>query len=407
MMKIVLATCGSRGDVQPLIALCRCLKKAGHDLLVLGPPEKKEWAREMGCVYQKTGRDITAFINQMKNAVTLDSAKAFASLVQKEVKSQFKALPGLIKGADLVIGASLMFALPSVADDLNIQWRYMLFTPCLLPSDEHPFVTVKTQTFPKWVNKLSWKTASVLDRLYMIRLINRHRKIAGLDPVDNLMDYILKNDPIVACDREIAQVPADVDKRYIQTGYLHLKDLPQKGLPLLDSFLEQGDKPVYAGFGSMPPEDQEKITPLLITAARNLGKRIIIAKHWEKFSEQKTASDVLFLKSSSHLKLFPHTCAVIHHGGAGTTAAAAASGVPQIIVPHILDQYFQGYKIFSSGLGPKPINRSHLKVKKLSAALEQCLFNHHIKQAAEKTGQSINPCRSLQMAVKTIEQSSR
>jgi len=86
------------------------------------------------------------------------------------------------------------------------------------------------------------------------------------------------------------------------------------------------------------------------------------------------------------LLLFPKLDAVIHHRGAGTTATAGASGVPQVIVPHILDQYYHGRRIFLSHLDPKPIPRSAFTESRLTAALEHCLSDPGIRQAAKKQG---------------------
>ncbi len=403
-MRIVLATCGSRGDVQPMIALSLALKATGHDVLLVGPPEKAQWARELGCPYKKFGTDITAVLNNMEDAVSLRTNITSFFLVRQELHAQFKILPQIIKTADLVIGSSLMFALSSIAQAMNIKYRFVAFTPQLFPSTDHPFLTIKTQTLPKWCNGMSWKIASLLDRLNLTFLINQYRKKMSLDPIDDAWDHILGEHTIVACDKEVARVPIDVKKMFVQTGYLHL-DLPAAPQPTLDKFLQKGEKPIYAGFGSMPPKDQARNIPLLVAAARSVGKRIIITKFWEKSSEYQSASDVFFIKNYPHLNLFPQTDAVIHHGGAGTTATTALSGVPQVIVPHILDQYFHGQKIYSSSLGPKPVWRSRLTLVNLSAALKECLTNPIIKQTAEKTGKSIDRQKSLQLTIKAIEQS--
>ncbi|MCD4719065.1 MAG: glycosyltransferase [Desulfobacula sp.] len=403
-MRIVLATCGSRGDVQPMIALSLALKAAGHDVLLVGPPEKALWARQLGCPYKKFGTDVTTFLNNMKDAISLRTNIASVFFVRQELHSQFKVLPKIIETADLVIGSSLMFALSSIAQAMNIKYRYVAFTPQLFPSNNHPFLTIKTQTLPQWCNGMSWKIASLLDKFNLTFLINRYRKKLGLGPVDNAWDHILGEHPIVACDKEVAKVPIDVKTMFVQTGYLHL-DLPAAAQPNLDRFLKKGERPIYAGFGSMPPKDQAKNIPLLVAAARRVGKRIIITKFWEKSSEYQSANDVFFIKNYPHLMLFPQTDAVIHHGGAGTTATTAISGVPQVIIPHILDQYFHGQKIYSSNLGPKPIWRSKLTVGKLSAALKECLSNPKIKQTAKKIKKSIDRDKSLQLTVKTIEQS--
>ena len=97
--------------------------------------------------------------------------------------------------------------------------------------------------------------------------------------------------------------------------------------------------------------------------------------------------------------------AVIHHGGAGTTAAGAISGVPQIIVPHILDQYYWGHKVYKSHLGPKPIWRSKLTSKNLAGAVKECLSNDLIQQSARTASEMINRRNTLEMTVRLLEDS--
>ncbi|MCP4670296.1 MAG: hypothetical protein GY857_03210 [Desulfobacula sp.] len=400
----MLATCGSRGDVQPMIAIALALKSAGHDVLLLGPPEKSSWAEELGCPYMGFGQNVTAFLNQIKNSVSLGSSLAFISFVRQELKTQFKVLPHIIKNADLVIGASLMFGLSSIAEALGVRYQYIVFTPQIFPSSFHPFLTIKTQNLPKWCNRLSWELIRLMDKFNLTFLINRYRKKMMVAHLDNAWKHILGENTIVACDWQILKVPHDVKPGFIQTGYPHL-NLPDKTQTDLDQFLKNGSRPIYAGFGSMPPQEQNKTIPILVKAARNSGRRIIIAKFWKEDFQYQSCSDVFFLKNYPHLKLFPKTAAVIHHGGAGTTATAAISGVPQIIVPHILDQYYHGQKIYLSSLGAKPVWRSKLSVDRLSDALEQCLFSPAIKQNAKKIKSLIDQNRSLNMIVKAVERS--
>jgi UDP:flavonoid glycosyltransferase YjiC (YdhE family) len=248
---------------------------------------------------------------------------------------------------------------------------------------------------------MSWKTAEMLDQFNFTCLINQYRKKQGLDPVSYAWDHILGKNTIVAADKEIAKMPGDVTQTWIQTGYPHLAPALEQ-VPALDRFLEKGTRPVYAGFGSMPIKDQISIVPILIQAARNLGRRIILPRLLGLSTENIPGDDLFFIRDYPHLRLFPRLDAVIHHGGAGTTATAGASGVPQIIVPHILDQYYHGRRIFLSHIGPEPIPRALLTEARLTAALEQCLFDPGIRQAAKKTGQSINPQKSLGRIVEAI-----
>jgi UDP:flavonoid glycosyltransferase YjiC (YdhE family) len=400
-MKIVLATFGSRGDVQPMLALSLALRSAGHDVLLAAPPEKAEWAKQLGCPFHPLGGDVTAFIDGMADAHSPRSALRFTSYVRKEMISQFDILPKIIVGADLVIGSSLVFALSTVAESMGIGYRYIAFTPQLLPSGDHPFLACKHHGLPKWYNRMTWRAAKMLDQFNLTWVINKKRKQLGLMTVQDAWLHILGQHIIVASDKVIARVPQDVAPAFTQTGYMHL-DQPDQHVPELEAFLSAGPPAVYAGFGSMPKHDQASNVPMIIHAARSVGRRVVIAKFWDEPSEFSNSDDIFFIKGYPHLKLFPHVAAVIHHGGAGTTASSAISGVPQIIVPHVLDQYYWAHQVCQSHLGPKPIWRSKLTSQKLAAAIQECLSNDQIQQKAKAASEMINQQDSLEMTVREL-----
>ena len=404
-MRIVLATFGSRGDVQPILALALALGSAGHDVLVAGPPEKAAWAKELGCNYHPLGRNITAFIDGLKNAHSFVPAIEFVKFVRYEAISQFNSLPDIIKGADLVIGASLMFGLASIAESMNIPYRYIVFTPQLLKSGFHTPFMLKHQGLPMWYNRAAWSMVTFLDRFNLTRLINIERKKVGLKPIIDAWANIMGDNIIVASDPVVAKVPTDVGIAYTQTGYLHLEQ-PEKGNLELEEFLASGQPPVYAGFGSMPKEDQISNIPMMAQAAREAGQRIIIAKFWDDFSGLFSSNDIFYIRRYSHLKLFPRMAAVIHHGGAGTTASCTASGVPQIIIPHVLDQYYWGNQVYKAHLGAKPIWRSKISAKKITTAIDECLYSHLTIETTKKAAKEIDIKLSIENAVKNIERRS-
>ncbi len=401
-MKIVLTTFGSRGDVQPMLTLSLALKSAGHDVLLAAPPEKGEWARQLGCPFHPLGGNFTAFIDSMENAHSIHTGLRFVRRVRYEILGQFKTLSQIISGADLVLASSLVFALSSIAESMGIRYRYIAFAPQLLPSGHHPFIALKHQNLPKWCNVMSWQIVKIFDRFFnLTRLINKKREQLGLPLLKDVWSHILGDNVIVASDQAIAPVPPDVGRGFTQTGYLHLEQ-PKQHLADLEAFLSHGPPPVYAGFGSMPKKDQVKNVPIIVRAARLAGQRVVIAKFWEGPSEFIGSSDVFFVQKYPHLDLFPRMAAVIHHGGAGTTAAGAISGVPQIIVPHVLDQYYWGNRVYRVGLGPKPIWRSRLSSRKLAAAIEECTKNHWIVQRAAAVARMIKGKDSLAMTVREV-----
>lgn len=407
-MKIILVTYGSRGDVQPMLALSLELKSRGHDVLLAGPPEKTKWAEKLGCPFQPIGQDVTAFINSMQNAHSLPSAFRFMSFLHRSFFDLFDCLERIISHADLIIGASLAFVTASLAEAMNIPYRYIAFTPQLLPSKYHPVPVFKYQHYPEIINAATWHLTRNIDRFNMTRWFNQVRRKLALPSISDAWSHILGRHVIVASDPLISKVPPDVRKPYTQSGYMHLHQ-PKAYLPELEDFLNSGLPPVYAGFGSMPQRAQEKNAAMIIKAVRKTGRRMVMAGLNGKIPSGKNSNtdshynnDVFFIREYPHSQLFPKVAAVIHHGGAGTTASAAACGVPQIIVPHILDQYYWGHRLHQSGLGPKPIWQQKLTAPKLSRAVSDCLGDTAMTERAKKTGEKIKKHNSLKATADAV-----
>ena len=400
-MKVALVTFGSRGDVQPLLALALALRAAGHDVLLAAPPENADWAQSCGCSFRPLGGDVQAFLQSCPEPHTLRAAIAFGRFLQQEIEAQFAQLPAIIQGADLVLAAALILAAPTVAESLGLPYRFIAFCPQVLPSSQHPSVLIRHHNLPRWANWLSWWLTNKTDIFRFKAIINRHRRGLGLGPVRDLWAHFLGDRVVVASDKVLAPVPRDVEQRYTQTGYFHLQ--PTGKLPAdLEAFLASGPPPLYVGFGSMPNRHPEATTCLVLEAARSAAQRVIL-------SSGLAEPDMIMEKACKvvnnvpHTLLFPQVAAVVHHGGSGTTATAAKAGVPQIIVPHILDQYYWASRIHRSGLGPRPIWRSRLTPQRLAQAMHECVSKETMRERARQVGRILQSCDSLGQAVRLIE----
>lgn len=400
-MKIVLATVGSRGDVYPILALSLALKARGHEVLLAGPPERARPAAELACPYVPLGRDVMAFIDGGRSTRSPAAVAAFHRFFHGEIRHQFRALPDLIAGADLAVGASLCFGLASVAEAMKIPYRFIAFTPQLLPSCHHPCPVFKTQRMPAFINRVGWLWATAMDRFNTARLINQHRRELGLRPVAASHISYFGNKVIVASDRALAGIPSDVTLKAVQTGYMHLRQ-PVPDLPALEDFLSKGPPPVYAGFGSMPIVDQMRLMPLVLEAARMAGRRVVIDLPGGAPFMPVSGRDVFHIHQYPHGALFPRMAAVVHHGGSGTTATAAASGVPQIIVPHILDQYFWAERVYRSGIGPGPLRRIRLTARKLARSIHICTGSIQMKKNAGAIRDDILQKDGVEMTVEEL-----
>ncbi|MGD9212007.1 MAG: glycosyltransferase [Desulfobacteraceae bacterium] len=401
-MKILLATYGSRGDVQPMLALALAFQAKGHDVKLAAPPEKAAWAKQMNCPFHPLGSNLTKFVDGLHKVYSGRSMIRSHCFLRKEIETQFETLMPIAANADLVIGSSLVAALPSIAEALKIPYRYIAFTPQILPSANHPCPIFTHQNLPVWYNRLTWLLAEWMDRFNNVLLINRQRRQVGLTPIDNAWRHILGQPVIVASDSVIAKVPCDVRiPKYFQTGYMHLK-LPKKSHAPLQRFLSDGLPPVFAGFGSMPRLDQIDSMAIIVKAARMVGQRMVIGKFWDEPTPFDDCRDIFFIGKYPHLDLFPHMAAVIHHGGAGTTATAAICGIPQIIIPHLLDQYYWGVQIHRIKLGPLPIARAKLTVSRLAHAIKKSVSDLSMQKAAKKVAVQIKAQNSVQITVNAI-----
>ncbi|MBF0225312.1 MAG: glycosyltransferase family 1 protein [Desulfobacterales bacterium] len=401
-MKIILTTYGSRGDVQPILALSLALKKAGHNVTLCAPPENKEWIENYQCPFHPLGDNLKEAMEKIPPIHTIKATFAFMSLWRKALSDQFDQLPEIIKGADLVIGSGLTLGVPSVAEQFKIPFCLLVVCPQSLPSAYYPPSQFHNHNLKKIVNRILWWYCNKIDNLTYKGIINKGRKSIGLTPIKDLYKHFLGHKIILASDIHLGVCPSDVKQDYIQIGHFPLKQEGGLGKELED-FLYSGFPPIYFGIGSMPNQDPKLTTQIVIEAARKNGQRLILSSGWAGLGKSEKNDDFFVVGSVPHDLLFPKVSMVIHHGGHGTTATAARAGVPQIIVPQILDQHYWANQIHIAGLGPKPINRLKLTVDSLSSAINTCITDQIMRDKAINTGRLLISQNSLEKAVKFIE----
>jgi vancomycin aglycone glucosyltransferase len=190
-----------------------------------------------------------------------------------------------------------------------------------------------------------------------------------MDPIDDVLEYVLTDHTWLAADAALAPVPATPGRKIVQTGAWVLADrtpLPAK----LEAFLELGEPPILAGFGSMPAA--AGVSRQLIGAVRAVGRRILVARGWAGLDLVDDGLDCMAVGDVSHDMLFPRVATVVHHGGAGTTAAAARAGVPQVITPMFGDQFYWAGRIVDLEVGATT-SYSTLTEASLTHALREAL----------------------------------
>jgi sterol 3beta-glucosyltransferase len=221
------------------------------------------------------------------------------------------------------------------------------------------------------------------------------KKEFGRAPKDFACPYgkqVTRTHPtVISCSNNVFPRPADWPEGVHNTGYWFLDE--EAGWTPSDDlvrFLENGDPPVYVGFGSLGGATEAKQTmKMIIESLKRCGQRGILATGWSGTTKMdKLPDDIFILESAPHAWLFPRMKAVVHHGGAGTTAAGLRAGIPSIVIPHGNDTPAWGRRVYELGVGPKPIPRKKLNVERLSDAINESLSDE-IPSKARDLGKKI------------------
>jgi vancomycin aglycone glucosyltransferase len=369
-MRALLSAVGTRGDVQPIVALALKVRELGHQVRLCVPPNFVTWVQQLGFEAVPVGVEMRA------------PAKGSAPLTEEQLRKLRESMPDLVtdqfekvgpaaEGCDVILGANAhQYAARSIAERRGVPYVTALYAPVAIPSPEHPPPPGPGQAWTagdaasntqRWDENVRGWNARALER------VNHNRARLGLGPIDDVLRYNLTARPWLATDAALAPLPATPGFEVFETGAWLLEDtapLP----PGLEAFLTAGPAPLYLGFGSMPaPPGASRA---LIDAARAVGHRAILSKGWAELELVEHAADCFVTGDVNQQALFPRVAAIVHHGGAGTTATASRSGVPQVVVPLFSDQFYWASRVRAVGIGSSV---TALNAEALAASLREAL----------------------------------
>ena len=417
--KILVATWGSRGDVQPMVALTKHLQDAGFNVAFQGP---------------KNAKDLTEKYKVRHIELTCDPDKVMASPAVMEVMktNDYKKLQDIpeYKENYVLIAEEIRKAVEDFDLFLCICgiWEHgylvhkktgkpmigVMLQP-YFPTANFGFVVMDTDPFreDRKKNLEIWETNLKYAMSLNEPLIQRYCKEWGLPLPSHPESWLgefryVDKIPVIGGYSELAiggRPPEWPD--YVHTaGYFYLDSdtgvLDEK----IETFLKkkEDEKPVFFSFGSMKFADPKKTLELATAIRKKLGYRVILSAGWMEFADSDIPQDedFLFIKGAPYDLLFPRCSVIVHHGGAGTTASALLSGVPQVVVAFFTDQPFWAAAMKKIGVGANPLEYQKLEEKDL---LENVKLAHDdpglIKTAAE-IGAKIQQEKGASKAVEII-----
>jgi vancomycin aglycone glucosyltransferase len=349
-VRVLLSTYGSRGDVEPLVALAVRLQERGAEVRVCAPPDEESALRmaELGVPLVPFGRSVRAAM-----AVTSTPATNLPRRAVEHVARYFDTIAAAAEGCDAVVATGVLpVSVRSVTEKLGIQYVYASYEPVTLSSPPHRSAPPDRPSSPDTTDArvLAEMDDQSMNALFGVAT-NTYRTAIGLPPVDNVRRHVFTDHPWLAADPILAPGQELTHFDVVQTGAWILPD--ERPLPAkLRAFLDAGSPPVYVGFGSMPMRTSKDIARVAIEAIRAQGYRALISRGWANLVPVDDRDDCFAVGEVNHQALFGRVAAVVHHGGAGTTTAAATTGTPQVVVAQeALDQPYWANRVATLGIG--------------------------------------------------------
>jgi len=407
---------GSRGDVQPHVALGVGLARAGHSVRVLTSSDFQELVESHGLEFVNAGGSTEAVAKEMQDLLEQGN---FLKILKKmgEAANELSleaAKRGLAacEGCELIIaGLGGLSIASSLAEKLGVR-----FIPAYLypysPTREFPSVLVGIPQTPltSWLNPLSHRLGQQMMWQATRSSTNRaRREVFGLQRAAFWGASEGSRQPgdlvLYGYSPHVIPVPRDWDDRHVVTGYWFLDESDDWAPPSeLADFLNAGPAPVYVGFGSMGSKNAESTADLVLEALRRTGQRGVLSAGWGGLEKSSVPDGVLMVGSVPHSWLFSRMAAVVHHGGAGTTAAGFRAGVPAIITPVLGDQPFWARRAHALGVAPPPVMRRHLTVERLAEAITQATTDAAMRRKAADLGKKIRGDDGVARAIEALFQ---
>jgi sterol 3beta-glucosyltransferase len=426
-MKVFILVYGTRGDVQPCVALACALNRAGHDVTLAGPASFESWVAGYSVKYAPLHDGLTRLWDnpQMRESQSgvrgLPAVRAFAEAVHRP---RIPEIPQIVadawsaaQGADVVVHSAPLLASAShhIAEALGVPLALCQMYPLFTPTSEFPAALYRfpgEDRFPAALTRATYRallfmlkgtTGRDVDawRERILRLPHRRRNLlrrpdGGPVPV------------LSAISAHVLRPPRDWPDWVHTTGFWFLPPSPDWTPPAaLADFLTAGEPPVYVGFGSMASRDSQGMGRMVVEAVNRAKVRAVLATGGGGLAVDDPSADVFVVDQVPHDWLFSRVSAVVHHGGPGTAAVAIAEGRPQVICPFMADQPFWGKHLHRSGLACAPVRSSTLTAADLTESIRTAIGDSSMAAQCRTMASLVRTENGADAAVSVLEEVGR
>ncbi|MFB0634561.1 glycosyltransferase [Bacillus rugosus] len=397
-MKINLLTIGTRGDVQPFIALGKELSRRGRHITICTGGAFKDLAEKNRLTFSAIRADYADLTqseegkNMLKgNLISIVSQ--MKTVIYPMMEQMLDDIWAASKDADAIIYHPKVFGGYDIAEALHIPAFIAHPVPVIAPTRlfTNPVLPFAMQNGA--LNRASFKMNRLLTAAFF-SLINkwRHETLSLPDKRSVFKDDSILNGkhiPVLyGCSPSIIPFDQQWKGHVSMQGFWFLDEDAWTPPPELLRFLEAGP-PFTVSFSSMPLRNPDHILDMLQQAFKETGQRAILLTGSSGIKQTIDSPHIFTAGSIPHDWIFPQSQAVIHHGGAGTTAAALKAGKPMVICPFSGDQLFWARKMRDIGVAAAPLKERDMSVKAFVSKINELVSNHTYSQRASEAASLI------------------
>ncbi|WP_411678406.1 glycosyltransferase [Caproicibacter sp.] len=412
-MRICFLTLGSRGDVQPYVALAKCLMKHGHQTTICTGESFQRFIESNGIHFNKATLDLMALANTAKGKAVLESPLKHMGLAMRLSKNVIrpayrKTMDDFYDGAknaDILVYHPKALGAVDIAVRLEIPCVSMPPIPVSYPITEFPNLAVSpTANFGKTINRMTY-------------LVNRKAESMQIKDINDFREKTLglpkRKAGIYTFDRSGKEIPTvypvspllfpEVESwngHVFLAGFFYYHSESNLDSDL-EAFLGDGKKPIAVTFSSMPLKDPDTFMRKLEAALAATDNRAVVLSGNSGILNSDNKR-IYVTKQAPHDLLFAKSKGAIHHGGVGTMAAALCAGVPQLVIPFSVDQPFWANRLYKLGCSVKPLREKTMTADDLSNALID-LDSSEIRHTAGELAKKINLENGVENAVRYLE----
>lgn len=344
----LVGTFGTRGDIAPLLAISQMLLRMGHVVKFITHESYREICEKSGFTFYPL--DDIPYIQKIHSRNKKDT-----KILMECIEEHFLKVIGDV---DCIVSMGMFFSYASIADKYHKKYIQVMFSTQLISSGCYPPPMIEKQSRVFSVNRFLWFLYRLTVESMQLKHLNSCRTGIGLGSrLTDLEDYIARRAMIVN-DSLLCPLPPDIPYKLMYVNYFYHRSIEDT-----DDITFLGEnkdvKWAYIGFGSMN-RHMKKYYSLyqMIQTLKKYHFKIVLNvndlnirtdnKNLLKILQEK---DVIRVTHINHEMLFPKMSIIIHHGGVGTTYTACVSGVPQIVIPFYLDQFYWGRRVCELGIG--------------------------------------------------------